>query len=98
MRNAFNSCRLYSWMRLIWQSKIVSGSTVSSQLVLSQSTKRSLACALASRKALAKGTVVGERVAAFSIRRDRSPNASPIASVIVPAQARGWPAAASGAG
>ena len=28
MRSALSSCRLYSWMRLTWQSKIVSGSTV----------------------------------------------------------------------
>src|SRR6266545_2418399 len=28
MRNAWTSCRFYSWMRLTWRSKMVSGSTV----------------------------------------------------------------------
>ena len=35
MRSALSSCRLYSWMRLTWQSKIVSGSTVCPDVVLS---------------------------------------------------------------
>jgi hypothetical protein len=48
MRNALSSCRLYSWMRLIWQSKMVSGSTTWPDVDLSQSAK----CDLASRLAL----------------------------------------------
>ena len=37
MRNAFSSCRLYSWIRLTWESKIVSGSTDMPDVDLSQS-------------------------------------------------------------
>src|SRR5260370_34834397 len=36
MRSAFSSCLLYSWMRLIWQSKIVSESTISPDVDFSQ--------------------------------------------------------------
>ena len=52
MRSALSSCRLYSWMRLTWQSKIVSGSTVWPDVGLSQSAN----CALASRLALRKAS------------------------------------------
>ena len=51
MRSALSSCRLYSWMRLTWQSKIVSGSTVWPDVDLSQSANCDLASRLALRNA-----------------------------------------------
>ena len=50
MRSALSSCRLYSWMRLTWQSKIVSGSTVSPDFDLSQLAKWDLVSRVAARK------------------------------------------------
>src|ERR1700733_9627383 len=46
MRRAFSSCLLYSWMRLIWQSKIVFGSTTFPEVDLSQSANCAFAALL----------------------------------------------------
>ena len=51
MCSTFNSWRLYSWMRLIWQSKIAWGSTVSPSVRLIQSANCDLAPCLALAKA-----------------------------------------------
>src|SRR5437870_5248220 len=51
MRNALRSCRLYSWMRLTWLSKMVSGSSVCPELDRSHSAKVDLAARLAARTA-----------------------------------------------
>ena len=50
MCSTFSSCRLYSWMRFTWLSKIVSGSTVMPVVLLTQTAKRALAARLARRK------------------------------------------------
>ncbi len=50
MCRTLSSCRLYSWMRLTWLSKMVSGSTASPVVALSQTAKRALAARLARRK------------------------------------------------
>ena len=51
MRSALSIWRLYSWMRLIWQSKMLSGSTAWPEVDFSQSANRALASRLACRKA-----------------------------------------------
>ena len=62
MRSALSSWRLYSWMRLIWQSKIVSGSTVCPVDAFSQSANCDFGLALGLAKRVAKGPVVGQRL------------------------------------
>src|SRR5207245_550761 len=52
MRKALRSCRLYSWMRLTWLSKMVSGSTVCPEVDRSHSAKAALAARLAARTPL----------------------------------------------
>ena len=67
MRSALSSCRLYSWMRLIWQSKMVSGSTTAPDIDLSQLAN----CVLASRLALEsipKAFVPGQTASVYSAR------------------------------
>ena len=54
MCRTLSSCRLYSWIRLIWLSKIVSGSTLMAQRRWSQSQNSTLAWRLAAKKALRK--------------------------------------------
>ena len=62
MRSALSSCRLYSWMRLIWQSKMVSGSTVWPDVDLSQSANCDFGLALGLAERVAKALVVGQRL------------------------------------
>ena len=62
MRSALSSCRLYSWMRLIWQSKMVSGSTIWPEVVLSQSANCDFGLALGLAEGVAKALVVGQRL------------------------------------
>ena len=86
MRRALSSCRLYSWMRLTWQSKIVSGSTVRPEVALSQSANRALASRLAlrtsSRKPWSSASGLSFRSWPRSVIQP-----SPMASVIVRASA-----------
>ena len=49
MCKTFSSCRLYSWMRLTWLSKIVAGSMICPVADFSQSAKRVLAVSFAWR-------------------------------------------------
>ena len=86
MRRALSSCRLYSWMRLIWQSKMVSGSTVWPDVVLSQSANCTLASRLALRKALRKPVSSASGLSLLSWPRSVI-QPSPMASVIVRASA-----------
>ena len=62
MRRPLSSCRLYSWMRLTWLSKIESGSTATPALDLSQSRKPRLGVALGLAHGVAEGAVVGQRL------------------------------------
>ena len=62
MCSAFRSCRLYSWMRLICVSKIVSGSTTWPVADLSQSANRSFGLALGLANRGAERLVVGQRL------------------------------------
>ena len=86
MRSALSSCRLYSWMRLIWQSKIVSGSTIWPDVDLSQSANCDLASRLALRNASRKALSSASGLSLLSWPRSVI-QPSPIASVIVPASA-----------
>ena len=61
MRRALSNCRLYSWMRLIWQSKMVSGSTVWPDFALSQSANCAFGLAFGAVEGVAKSPVVGQR-------------------------------------
>ena len=71
MRSALSSCRLYSWMRLTWQSKIVSGSTVWPDVALSQSANCDFGLALGLAERVAKALVVGQRLELAAVGRDR---------------------------
>src|SRR5207245_100182 len=59
MRNALRSCRLYSWMRLTWLSRIVSGSTVCPEVDRSHCAKADLADRFAARTVRAHDGQVG---------------------------------------
>ena len=52
---------MYSWMRLIWQSKMLAGSTIWPVAALSQSRKVRLGLVRGLAERFAKGFVVGER-------------------------------------
>jgi len=86
MRSALSSCRLYSWIRLTWQSKIVSGSAVWPDVSLSQSANRVLASRFAAWKALRKASEAANGLSAFNCSRSVV-QPSPIASVIAWARA-----------
>ena len=62
MRRALSNCRLYSWMRLTWQSKIVSGSTVRPEVVLEPVGELGLGFALGVAESGAEAAIVGERL------------------------------------
>ena len=87
MRSAFSSCRLYSWMRLTWLSKIESGSTVTPDVGLEPSAKLRLRLALGLADGIAEAAVIRPAAAACasSVRSVIQP--SPIASVILQARA-----------
>ena len=61
MCRALSNCRLYSWMRLIWLSKMVFGSTTWPVVALSQVGEALLGGLLGLTEARAKGRVVGQR-------------------------------------
>ena len=67
MRSALSSCRLYSWMRLTWQSKIVSGSTVWPDVVLSHWANWDFASRFALRNDVAKSLVADQFLELCSI-------------------------------
>ena len=84
MRSPLSSCRLYSWMRLTWLSKIESGSTATPALDLSQSENRTFASRLALRTASRKARSSASGFSFASVERSVI-QPSPIASVITPA-------------
>ena len=62
MCSTLSSCRLYSWMRLIWLSKIDVGvERDARRSALSQSANRDLGRPLGLPEPLAEGGVVGQR-------------------------------------
>ena len=69
MCSTLSSCRLYSWMRLIWLSKIVSGSTAGPPEALSQSTNRVFADAFRDQELGPERGVVRERREAAQLAR-----------------------------
>ena len=72
MRSALSSCRLYSWMRLIWQSKMRVRVDRSGRMsVLSQSANCDLASRLALRNASRNVFVVGQRLELAQLARGR---------------------------
>ena len=73
MCSTLSSWRLYSWMRLIWQSKIVSGSTMLPVLALSQSANAALASRLACAELGAEAGVVGQRQQLAQLVQVRDP-------------------------
>ena len=81
-----SSCRLYSWMHLIWQSKMVSGSTISPVADLSQSAKCDLTSRLALRSSPRNALSSASGLSLLNWLRSLT-QSSPIASVIVPASA-----------
>ena len=88
MRSAFSSCRLYSWMRLIWQSKMrVRDRPSARRSTCSQSANCDLGLALGLAERVAEGRVVGERLRACAAALRSVIQPSPIASVIAPASA-----------
>ena len=95
MRRALSSCRLYSWMRLIWQSKMESGSTAWPLVDLSQSANCTLASRLALRNAARKAFVLGQRLELLKLLEVGDPA---IADGLGnrARRERGWRAAASG--
>ena len=86
MRRALRSCRLYSWMRLTWQSKTVSGSTVCPEVALSHWANRALASRLALRKSLRKPRSSANGLSLLNWARSVI-QPSPMAAVIVLARA-----------
>ena len=88
MRSAFSSCRLYSWMRFTWQSKIVSGSTDLPGRRRGASRRTApwpsrLACRNASRKPASSASGASRRSSARSVTQP-----SPMASVIARGERR----------
>src|SRR5271166_3016440 len=81
MRSALSSCRLYSWMRLIWQSKMVSGLTIWPDVDLSQSAKCNLASRLALRSSPRKASSSASGLSSLNLPRSVT-QPSPMASVI----------------
>ena len=73
IRNAFSNCRLYSWIRFIWQSKIVFGSTICPDVDLSQLANSTLASRLARRKPLRKALVLGAAFQSGKLREIGDP-------------------------
>ena len=64
MRRAFSSCRLYSWMRLTWLSKIESGSTRHAGRRFEPFGEMRLGLALGLADGVAEAGVVGQRLRA----------------------------------
>ena len=62
MRSAFSSCRLYSWMRLTWLSKIESGSTRQPGRRSEPVRELRLGLALGLADGVAEAAIVGERL------------------------------------
>ena len=87
MCSTLSSCRLYSWIRLIWLSKIVSGSTTCPDVRRSQSTNRPFASRLARRKRSRNAASCASGASAASWPRSVI-QPSPIASVMSSRQRR----------
>ena len=85
MCSTLSSCRLYSWMRLIWLSKIESGSTAA-PASLEPVGESHLGVALGLANALAERRVVGQRLRASRAGKSVI-QPSPIASVMSAGQA-----------
>ena len=66
----------------MWQSKIVSGSTVTPDWICSQLGKLSFGPVLGSPETVAKALIVGERLQLLAVRLRSVIQPSPIASVI----------------
>src|SRR5271166_543532 len=66
IRNAFSSCRLYSWIRLIWQSKTVLGSTSCPDVDFSQLANRTFASRFDARKESLKPASLASAFSALS--------------------------------
>ena len=81
MCRTLSSWRLYSWIRLIWLSKIESGSTTSPEVAFSQPAKASLGRALRLAKLLAEAGVLGQRQQFAQLRQVGDPS-SPIVRVM----------------
>ena len=73
MRRAFSSCRLYSWMRLICESKIVSGSTDTPEDCFSQSRKAYFGFVFRFPECQLEILVLGERFELLQLAEVRDP-------------------------
>ena len=62
MRSALRSCLLYSWIRLMWQSNIVSGSTLKPNFPLIHCAQSLLLSRFTCMNLSRKCRVVGERL------------------------------------
>ncbi len=71
MRNPLSSCRLYSWMRFTWASKIESGSTATPALDFEPLRKPRLCVAFGLAHRVAEGAVIGQRFQLRKLRKGR---------------------------
>ena len=96
MCSTLSSCRLYSWMRLTWQSKIVSGSTIWPGRRLEPVGETRLGLALGLAEGVAEAAVVGQRLQLAQLAQVGDPAvADGLGDQRGPGP--GWPAAASAA-